>query len=435
MSKILTSLFCLLSCIAFAEEYTLSLLGVESMTEAQCSVTAINDKGQVLGRYEECHPNNKSKIYIYDNKNGLILIDSKDQWIYPITMNNAGQVLGSGGNDKPFVWSKVLGIRWLDIFNSTSVKANDLNDLGQIIGSYSPVGSNTRKPFLWDYGVVTDMGPGSEFGQKIEALGYHVMEIQLMSINNKGEIAGYFAYGKFNEKKKKYVQVAKEAFFWDGDMHILQLPQNRNLVYRDEEASIKVNNLGTVMIPSDCSTYLWDLREGLRVIDNFIGLAFNDSNILLGRTKTMHEGVCFWTPSIWKDGAIIELTELLGVSDINQMSPLYSDNYGIENLSNFSDINNKGQIPCVGSIWGDSYPCLIEPAKKNEVNLSAYFNPSSQGDSLLHEASKQADVEILQDLINLGINCNERNLLGQTPLYLVAEFSRNVQNDLEKKST
>ena len=50
-----------------------------------------------------------------------------------------------------------------------------------------------------------------------------------------------------------------------------------------------------------------------------------------------------------------------------------SDNYAIESLTSISDINNKGQIPCMGSIWGDQFPCLLEPIKKQE-SLNADLN-------------------------------------------------------------
>lgn len=425
MLKIFIPLFCFISFITFAEEYKLSLLGLESITDAQCGVTAINDKGQVLGHYEEHRQNSKSKIYIFDSKNGLNIIDAKDQSIYPTAINNAGQVLGSGS--KPFIWSKVLGIRYLDVPNSQYLWAKDLNDLGQIIGEYRHVDSGENRPFLWDYGVVTDMGTGSEFSQLIESLGFHVMYVQVMSINNKGELVGCFGYGKYNEKKKKYVTVGSKVFFWNGDMNILPLPETWSLDH------LKVNNHGTVMISNSWQTYLWDIQEGIRFIDNFSGLTLNDSTILVGSASVPYKDSTVYSPAIWKAGNIISLAELLNVGNIFEMAPRYSDDYAIESLDQVIDINNKGQIPCMGSIWGDRYPCLIEPLNKNDVNLSINLNRNLKGDTALHEASRLCQIEIFQDLIDSGIDCNGVNSSGQTPLYLVAEFSKNAKSDLEKK--
>ena len=209
MLKLLILFYCFVSFSTFASEYTVSLLGL-ALTDAHCQVAAINDKGQILGRHQENKPNSKRNIFIYDSKNGLTLIDLKEN-LYPQTINNAGQVLGHG--NRPFIWSKTFGIRWLEVPNSTNVQAIGLNDLGQIIGSYLESGSSIRRPFIWDYGVVTDMGPGSDFSQSIEALGYHVMDIRLLAINNRGELAGAFSYGKFNRKTNKYVVIGQENFF------------------------------------------------------------------------------------------------------------------------------------------------------------------------------------------------------------------------------
>lgn len=493
MLRILSVIFCCLSFMSFANEYKVSLLGLGSSPDIQCSVAAINDKGQILGSYNETLNYNKSKIYLLDSKNGLTLIEAKDQAVYPITMNNVGQVLGHG--NKPFIWSKALGLRWLDIFNSTYVKATDLNDLGQIIGSYQLVGSNeAMRPFMWDYGVVTDMGPGSDFSKSIESLGFHIMEIQLMSINNKGELAGYFAYGKYNEKKKKYVRVGYECFYWDGEAHIIPLP-----VFLVQEPNLmKVNNHGAVLICDFYGNYFWRLEQGLETINNFSGSAINDSNTVLGWSSG---------PAIWKDGVIISIGDLLGVADIEHLAPLYSDDYAIEKLTNFMDINNKGQILCLGYIWGDTYPCLLEPIKKHDSfkpDLNAFMDTynsckdpdkgsalsyaikqkyqdivahlisqTSKSDNdflnclfvaaesgnteaislmadagwdiharkkpfnetLLHQAARYGHPDTCQELINLGLNFNDGEMhTKQSPLYLTTVLSINAKNDLEKKN-
>lgn len=366
MRKILSTIFCLLSFASFASEYKVSLLGLESLPNIQCEVTAINDKGQVLGTYRD---GSIQKIYIFDSKNGLTLIESKDdQFIRPWKLNNAGQVIGYGNNSKAFIWSKVFGIRWLDIFNSPSAFASDLNDLGQIIGTYRPLGSNAgQRPFMWDNGVVTDMGQESEFAQNIENVGFHVMDIQLTSINNKGELVGYFGYGKYDLKKHKFVLVGYKNFFWNGDMHILPLSDSFSNNLPSPKAA-KVNNNGSVLvsdfnpITGKYTSYLWDLKNGLKIIDNTCGIALNDSNTILCQEVVIKDHIYF-SYSIWNDGVVKSLDELLGVLDVNQMAPPYSDTYDIERIESLVNINNKGQIPCMGWIWGDQYPCMLEPNK------------------------------------------------------------------------
>ena len=85
MLKMLITLFCFIYTVSFAEEYKVSLLEPERLTTVQCNVVAINDKGQVLGEYQE--DQSHAKIYIYDPKNGLTVIESTNNGIQPITLN------------------------------------------------------------------------------------------------------------------------------------------------------------------------------------------------------------------------------------------------------------------------------------------------------------------------------------------------------------
>lgn len=496
MFKQLILIFNFFSFLSFASEYKISLPEIQIPQNAILEITSINDNGSFLGRYMQ--RSSQNKIYIFDNKKGLSFIESENQSFYPITMNNIGQVLGNGNNNKPFIWSKTLGIKWLDIFNSSDVKACCLNDLGQIIGSYQPIGSNSEKrPFLWDYGTVIDMGPGSDFSKQLEILGWHVMEIQLTSINNKGELTGYFAFGKFNEKKKKYVVIGYECFYWDGELHIISLPEKM----KQPPQVLKVNNSNSIMISyGNDRTYLWSLQEGSKIIENFIGFAFNDSTTLLGQS-IINDKFCY---AIWKEGKIESLENLLGVSSIDQIAPLYSDNYAVESLRVILCINKKGQIPCLGLIWGDQYPCILDPIKKQEnleISLNEFmeeYNKSkennkisplhyairhhyndliphlinncvksksnktdyflcavengnvdallhmidakwdilAQNNSFLHEAAKNGHPNMCQELINLGFDPNGIDINNKnTPLYECAISSVNAKNDLEKMSS
>lgn len=419
--------------------YKVSLLNINISLE-QCSVVAINDKGQLLGSYTE---NDKNKVYILDAKNECTFIESKDQSIYPSEINNAGQVLGYGS--KPFIWSKALGIRYLDVFNSQNVSPKDLNDLGQIIGIYEPVESNrgSWRPFLWDYGVVTDMGPGSEFSNAIEVLGYHVMNIQLISINNKGELAGYFSYAKFNEMKKKYVVAGYKTFFWNGDVNILPLPNDT------QPGCVQLNNHGVILVNDsdqfDHISYLWDIENNLRPIADFSGITLNDSLTILGDKRiksTKYSEGYVGVPAIWKNNQIYTIAELLGVLDINAMAPYLSDSYGLEKIKGFYRINNKGQIPCMGWIWGDQYPCLLEPVKKLESpndplkTFIGSYNRNTGNDSwtLLHHAANLGQAEVCQLLIEQGQDPNCTDKYGQTPLILATFLNRNAQTSEEKKT-
>lgn len=336
-----------------AAEYKPQILPL-NVVDAACQPKSINDYGtMVLGYIDNPY---HSKMCIFDKMRGMKIIESKGQSIHPIAINNLGQVLGS--SYKTFLWSELIGIRYLNVFDSDYNNGIDLNDWGQIIGEYRPKNSDCsepRRPFLWDNGCVTDMGVGSEFCKQFEVLGYHVMNVTLTSINNNGEIAGYFYYGKINDKKKKYVTLGVKVFFWDGNVHILPLSIPYPPVVE------KMNNKGAVLIGVNSGSYLWDRDNGLKPILDFWGDSLNDSTVMLGKQLKSKFDEPVYLPAIWKDGNIITLDGLLGVDDVNNMSPTYSETYEIECLTDFIDINNKDQIGCSASIWKENYPCILEP--------------------------------------------------------------------------
>jgi len=98
-----------------------------------------------------------------------------------------------------------------------------INDLDQVIGEYRLGYPNDFKPFFWENGRITEMGIGSELCHQIEAQGYHVMNIKLKALNNNGNIAGIFEYGKFNSKKNVWVKIGALPFFWNGFAHIINI--------------------------------------------------------------------------------------------------------------------------------------------------------------------------------------------------------------------
>jgi len=182
-----------------------------------------------------------------------------------------------------------------------------------------------------------------------------------MGLNNKGELAGYIGYGKFNEKQKKYVLTGFQAFFWDGDVHLIPLPNIKSSLEK-----MIVNHKGSILLNTNNETYLWNKENGIKLIPNFKGSAINDHELILGtvrdpQSKSDEESA---TPVIWKSGKVIEIAELLDVENLNNLAPAYSDTYSIEAIKEIKALNNKGQMTCKGLIWGKWYPCIMEPSNK-----------------------------------------------------------------------
>lgn len=360
-------LLSLVSVFSYASEYKASLIGTESIPGIQWSVSGINDKSQIYGGYADS--SGKNMMYISDSNGSFTLIENENKQFYPFysSANNAGQVVGGwNGSTAIFLWSRALGIRPINIFDTPNAQPISLNDLGQMIGTYYDYSPGcTYRPFLWDNGVLTDMGTGSEFVNNLESLGYQVMDIKLMDINNRGQMAGYFCYGKYSEKQKKFVCAGFKSFLWDGAFYLLPITS--------EEApqTIKLNNRGVILLVDQKidrqldrtieTSYLWDIENGLQSLVNFYGKDLNDSSTVLGFERKYSNREYREFPGIWKEGQFISLADLLGFSSLYNMAPPYSDTYEIERIDNVVSINNKGEIACEGWVWGEKHPCILKP--------------------------------------------------------------------------
>jgi hypothetical protein len=132
------------------------------------SITDINNNGQVVG------VSNGSAFY-WDSSSGVQNIGflGRDK-LYASALNDSGQVSGfawTGNEGEAFIWDKINGMQSLgniSAFNETSAftKAWDINNYGQVVGTYSlesgsyPVRSNS---FLWNESSgMRDLTHGSE---------------------------------------------------------------------------------------------------------------------------------------------------------------------------------------------------------------------------------------------------------------------------------
>jgi len=176
----------------FTGQSFVSIGGVMSdltFVEATGGVSAmdINDSGQIAGVYlasGELHG------FVYDG-GSVTTIDKAgaDPFSLQILgMNNIGQVVGTysvAGVQQAFMWSSGTGITDIDLsgsgVGSSFILALDINDAGQIVGTYED-GSSIDHGFLLSNGQFQTIafpdavGPGSG----------------AVSINNAGQIAGFY---------------------------------------------------------------------------------------------------------------------------------------------------------------------------------------------------------------------------------------------------
>ena len=160
------------------------------------SAADINDLGQIAGTYTAA--DGSLHGFLYDGGSYTTLDDpNANPGTTNITgMNNAGQLVGyymAADGQHEFVYSASAGFSDLDLSGLGAqgpIIALDINDFGQIAGSYFDVTDNTYHGFILSNGVYTaiaDPDAGST-GSGV------------VSINNAGQAAGFFQDdgGKFH---------------------------------------------------------------------------------------------------------------------------------------------------------------------------------------------------------------------------------------------
>lgn len=370
----------------YSAEYTISSIGAELLSNEhhdprngdQWNVEGINNEGKIIGEKRITNTltvQGRSEIFIFDPKNGLSFFEKSinnsipPRYIHKLKLNNLGQFVGYGyfeniGQYKAFIWTKSLGFHFIEIKNLDVNNTLGFNDLGQIIW-YSSFWNGEHyidKSFIWNNGVMTEIGADTEFAKQFEKLGFHVIGIRLVGINNKGELVGYFSQGKYNELQKRYIFAGYKHFYWNGDIHLISLPKNMMSPLKE----MIVNDQGQVLINAYKETYIWDSQNKLRLIPNFHGEAINNQGIVLGTVENSLYGQKAATddksiPAIWKEGKITELKTLLDVDDLTDLAPAFADDYSVEAIREIKGLNNKGQITCKGLVWGRWYPFILEP--------------------------------------------------------------------------
>ena len=178
---------------------------------------SVNNRGEVVGSATNLIPDAnsfavdsvfllsngykyQSRAFIWDLRDGMrdlgTLGTGLDAAAYAI--NEQGQVIGYSYKDTTtpggcttlelthavldmgaFIWDKQHGIRDVGNFGGTCTFASDLNNHGQVVGSSNVSGDLYQRPFLWEKGVLRDLG-GSLGGNGATAT----------RINEKGEVVG-----------------------------------------------------------------------------------------------------------------------------------------------------------------------------------------------------------------------------------------------------
>ena len=155
------------------------------------SANGINDAGQVVGQSQTV--NGETHAFI-TGANGIGMTDLGTlggNFSFAIAINNSGQVIGSAKTADNTSHAFVTGTNGVGLTDLGEGFASDINDSGDIIGTFAVSGDTYRHNFLYHDGTMTDLTPD------LQALFPNGTFFSIQEINNVGQIAGMVYYDDF----------------------------------------------------------------------------------------------------------------------------------------------------------------------------------------------------------------------------------------------
>lgn len=110
---------------------------------------AINDRGQVLGKFKDC---GREYTFLWDSKDGLKILNLPDN-VSNLRLNNAGQIAGSCP-EGVFVWDSVTGFYNIGTFKGSEIEVIKFNENGLILITYY---DSEKLIYVWNKGVKVNL--------------------------------------------------------------------------------------------------------------------------------------------------------------------------------------------------------------------------------------------------------------------------------------
>lgn len=346
------------------------------------STWAINERGDVLGEDD-------AGSFIWTGGRFVSLETIEGSPAAVIALNDRGESVGfaavgsSTRAKRAFLWKDDGSVQELGTLGGDETIAYDINDSGQVIGT-SRISTGEHHVFLWQNGVMTDLGPSSGTGRMhINDAGQIVFEghvsgdpdwhIVLWKSGSMTDL-GHGAFPNLNARGDVTFHRSLEAFFWrNGDLTEVVPFEGGHT----SNELVDLNDLGQVLGDSCCTfSYLWEAGVVTQILsadpaEKRVRVSqMNDHGQVVGYLDDVETPRAF----SWKDGK----TTVLNDDAAGEVS------YG-------RDVNDRGQIvgvashriidgtnPIAGMLW-EIVPC--EEAPPRDAGTDATVPPEPGNDA------------------------------------------------------
>jgi probable HAF family extracellular repeat protein len=141
-----------------------SVIDLGTLGGTGTAISDINEVGQVVGSFS--YAPSQFRAFFWDDGEMTVLPTLGGDSSQAFGVNDAGQVVGTStvtpgdfNTRHAFLWDSINGIQDLGAFGAVWSSAVDINNAGQIVGSYS--WPDRTRAFLWEDGVFRDLFLGS----------------------------------------------------------------------------------------------------------------------------------------------------------------------------------------------------------------------------------------------------------------------------------
>ena len=171
-----------------------------ALDKGRSEAWSINNSGQIVGSL--IGPHGKYYPFLWEN-NAMVQLPGGEG--YALSINDQSQAVGHSDstNNGPCMWESG-GISAINTFGFEGGTAYGINDSGQVVGR-AYAGAGSEHAFLWEDGIVTDLGTLPDYNDYSEAT----------AINNLGQVVGY-SVREEDFPIFPFWRSYQHAFLWEG---------------------------------------------------------------------------------------------------------------------------------------------------------------------------------------------------------------------------